>query len=98
MTLGKYAGWAGVVVVVVAASVLLVARYMGVRTGVAYVSEEEGGIVVIDLKTLEIVKRVQPKDVAPRGIALTFNGKYLVTANKDTADASVFDTRSLKMI
>lgn len=98
MSLGKYAAWAAVVVVVVAASVLAVARYAGVRTNVAYVSEEEGGIAVIDLKTLQIVKHVQPKDVAPRGIGLTFNGKYLVAADKDTADAAVFDTRSLKVI
>jgi len=98
MTLRRYAAWAIAILVIVAASILLVVRFTTVRRNVAYVSEEEGGIVVIDLNTLEIVRKVQPKDVAPRGIGLTFDGKYLVTANKDTADASVFDTRSLKMI
>src|SRR5277367_2579304 len=98
MTSRKYAGWAIAITVVLAACLLLLARMTRVPRNVAYVSEEEGGIVEIDLNTLEIVKRVQPPDVAPRGIGLTFDGKYLVAANKDTADASIFETRSLKML
>ena len=85
--------WTFALFVVVTACLLVYVRFVRVPTNVAYVSEEEGGIVVIDLNTLKVVKRVQPKDTAPRGIGITFDGKYLVTANKDTADASVFDTR-----
>jgi YVTN family beta-propeller protein len=62
------------------------------------VSEEDGGVSVIDLNTLKVVKRVHPKDVAPRGLGLTFDGKYLFTANKDTADGVVFNTRNLEAI
>ena len=85
--------WTFAIFVVVIACLLVYVRFVRVPKNVAYVSEEEGGIVVIDLGTLKVMKRVQPKDTAPRGIAVTFDGKYLVTANKDTADASVFDTR-----
>jgi YVTN family beta-propeller protein len=91
--------WTFAIFVVVIAGLLVYVRFIRIPNNVAYVSEEEGGIVVIDLNTLKIVKRVQPKDTAPRGIGVTFDGKYLVTANKDTGDASVFDTRGgLRMV
>lgn len=86
------------VFVVAIACLVLYFRFVRIPTNVAYVSEEGGGIVVIDLNTLEIKKRIQPKDAAPRGISITFDGKYLVTANKDTADATVFDTRGLRQV
>jgi YVTN family beta-propeller protein len=90
--------WTFAVFVVVIACLLIYVRFVRIPKNVAYVSEEDGGIVVIDLNTLKIVKRVHPKDSAPRGIGITFDGKYLVTANKDTADASVFDTRGLRLL
>ena len=68
-----------------------------VPTRVAYVSEQEGGISVIDLSTLTVVKRIQPENTAPRGLGLSFDGRYLFTANKDTADATVYDTRGLSL-
>jgi YVTN family beta-propeller protein len=68
-----------------------------IPTNVAYVTEEDGGISVIDLNQLRVIKRVHPSDVAPRGVGLTFDGQYLVTANKNTGDASVFDTRGLRL-
>src|SRR5262249_1070394 len=66
-------------------------------TNVAYVTEEQGQISVIDLSTLKVIKRAQPNDVAPRGIGITFDGRHLVTANKDTSDATVFNTKSLEL-
>jgi DNA-binding beta-propeller fold protein YncE len=86
-----------VFVVAIACAVLYV-RFIRIPNNVAYVSEEDGGIVAIDLNSLRVLKRVHPKDTAPRGIGVSFDGKYLVTANKDTADASVFDTRGLRLI
>ena len=94
---GKFL-WTFAVFVVVIACLVVYVRFVRIPKNVAYVSEEDGGIVVIDLNTLKIVKRVHPKDTAPRGIGITFDGKYLVTANKDTADASVFDTRGLRLV
>jgi YVTN family beta-propeller protein len=93
MSLRRNFFWTFAVFVVVIACLLVYVRFVRIPKNVAYVSEEEGGIVVINLNTLKVVKRIQPKDTAPRGIGITFDGKYLVTANKDTADASVFDTR-----
>jgi DNA-binding beta-propeller fold protein YncE len=84
--------------VAVMAGVVGYARFIRIPRNVAYVSEEDGGIVAIDLNTLQIRKRIHPKDTAPRGIGITFDGKYLVAANKDTDDASVFDTRGLRMV
>lgn len=67
-------------------------------TEVAYVSEEGSKISVIDLGSLQVVKTAQPKDVAPRGISLARQGRYLVTANKGTSDITVFDTRDLRLV
>jgi YVTN family beta-propeller protein len=97
MTAGKTAA------VLVAAGVaisgwFLYAKYLRVPTNVAYVTEEDGGVSVIDLKTLTVVKRVHPEDTAPRGESLTPDGKYLFTANKNTSDAAVYDTRRLRLV
>lgn len=93
----KFVLWALAVAVVITLGVLAYLHLTRIPTNVAYVTEEDGGVSVIDLNTLQVVKRVHPKDVAPRGIGLTFDGQYLITANKDTADATVFDTRGLKL-
>ncbi|MFZ0800777.1 MAG: hypothetical protein WBQ09_05445 [Terriglobales bacterium] len=69
-----------------------------VPTNVAYVSEEEGGVSVIDLSTLKVVRRVQPSDIAPRGLAVTFDGKYLITSNKNTSDGAIFSTADLSLL
>ncbi len=98
MSLGKHAVLVIVALVAFAVCVALYIRFTKTPTNVAYVSEEDGGISVIDLNTLKVVKRVHPKNVAPRGIAVTFDGNYLFTANKDTADATVFKTRGMSLL
>jgi YVTN family beta-propeller protein len=90
--------WAFALFVIVIACLEVYAHFIRIPTNVAYVSEEGGAIVVINLNTLKVERRIRPKDTAPRGIGITFDGKYLVTANKDTADASVFDTRGLRLV
>jgi DNA-binding beta-propeller fold protein YncE len=97
MSAGKTVGLLVVVAVVVAAAAVCYEKYIKIPTNVAYVSEESGGVAVIDLNTLKVTKRVHPPDVAPRGINITFDGKYVIVADKDTADATVFDTRGLKV-
>jgi YVTN family beta-propeller protein len=74
------------------------ARDVRVPTNIAYVTEEDGGISVIDLGTLKVIRRIQPADVQPRGIAVTFDGKYLITANKNTSDIAVFSTPRLRLV
>ncbi len=87
----------GVAILAAAAAAAVVLRLERIPRNVAYVSEEDGEISVIDLRTLEVVKRVQPENAAPRGLSLTLDGKYLFTANKDTGDASVYSTRGLRL-
>lgn len=69
-----------------------------VPTNVAYVTEEDGKIDQIDLRTLKIVRSIQPQDVAPRGEGITFDGKYLITADKDTSDIAIFSTPKLQLV
>jgi DNA-binding beta-propeller fold protein YncE len=92
---------AGVIVVVAAAAVaggIYWERNYRVPTNVAYVTEENGKIDVIDLATLKIARSIQPADLAPRGLAVTDDGKYLITAAKDTADIAIFSTPQLKLV
>ena len=79
-----------------AAGIYIYERYGTTPTNVAYVTEEEGGVSVIDLKTMQVIKRVHPPNTAPRGIGITMDGKYLLTANKNTSDASLYETHDLK--
>ena len=83
--------------VLIATAGLLYVRYVRPPSNVAYVSEEEGGIKVINLSTLQVVRGVQPADIAPRGIGITFDGKYLITANKNTSDIAIFGTPRLNV-
>jgi len=94
----KMAFWlAGVVVATLAATILWI-YFIRVPTNIAYVSEEDGGISVIDLKSLKVVRRVHSAEVAPRGLAITYDGKYLITSNKGTADIAVFNTPRLTLV
>jgi YVTN family beta-propeller protein len=87
-----------VVVLAVATGALLWTRYVRVPNNVAYVTEEEGGISVIDLTTMKVVRRIHPNDIAPRGLAVTFDGKYLITSNKNTSDVAIFSTPGLRLV
>ncbi|MGB0034634.1 MAG: beta-propeller fold lactonase family protein [Candidatus Acidiferrales bacterium] len=98
VSLGKLVGWVSAFIAVVLAVALLFSSARKIPRNVAYVSEEEGGISVINLDTLQVEKRIHLENFSPRGIGITFDGKRLITANKNTADASVFDTRGLRLI
>lgn len=65
---------------------------------VAYVSNEKGGVSFIDLKTLKVVKDVELGDVTPRGIGVTNDGAFVLTANKTTDDVSVIDTKTGQVV
>ena len=84
--------------VLVASAALVYVRYMKAPTNVGYVSEEEGGIKVINLGTLQVIRSIQPPDIAPRGIGITFDGKYLITADKNTSDIAIFGTPRLNIV
>lgn len=87
-----------VAIVVVAAALIFWTHHLVVPTNVAYVSEEEGAISMIDLDTLKVVRRVQTGDIAPRGLTVTFDGRYVITANKNTSDLAIFNTAHLLLV
>ena len=64
---------------------------MAAANGVAYVSNQNGSVSVIDLDTMESKGSVNIGAKSPRGIAITSNGKWLVTANKDDNNISIAD-------
>jgi YVTN family beta-propeller protein len=61
---------------------------------VAYVSNQGDGVTVLDTRTLKPVARIVVGP-GPRGLGITPDGRWLLTANKETADVSVVDTASL---
>ena len=67
-------------------------------TEVAYVSNQAGGVTVINLHNMKAEKTFSVGGKGPRGIGITPNGKYLLTANEHTADVSVIDTSTDKVV
>lgn len=57
--------------------------------GVAYVSNQDGGVSTIDIETMETTGTIDIQAKGPRGIGITADGKLLVTANKDDDNISV---------
>jgi YVTN family beta-propeller protein len=90
--------WLLTVIIIAPAGRIFGADSPKVPTNVAYVSEEEGGISVIDLSTLKIIRRSETSDLEPRGLAVTFDGKYVITSNKNTRDGAVFSTPDLRLL
>lgn len=66
-------------------------------TGVAYVTNQKDGVSVVDLNTMQIVGTIDVKAEDPRGIGLTPEGKYLITANKD-GNITVIDTATREVV
>lgn len=64
----------------------------------AYVSNQEAGVTVIDIDTSSIVGQIDVKGKTPRGIAITDDGKFLLTANRDSNDVSVIDLATQKFL
>lgn len=62
--------------------------------GLAYVSNQDGGVSVIDLNIMETVRSIDNKAGTPRGIGITADGKTLITANKDEGNISIIDVDS----
>jgi YVTN family beta-propeller protein len=65
---------------------------------VAYVSSQDTGVSIISLDTLEPIGMVEVEAKGPRGIGVTADGKYLVTANRDGGDVTVFDLVANKLV
>ena len=66
--------------------------------GKAYVTNQEGGVTVIDLNTMETTGAIDVQAAGPRGIGITPDGKWLVTANKDDNNISIIDTATSALV
>ena len=66
--------------------------------GLAYVTNQDKGVSVISLETFAVVGTIDVEANEPRGIGVTRDGKYLVTANRESGDVSVIDTATRKIV
>ena len=76
----------------------LVSAWADVPRDVAYVSNQDNGVTVIDLASLKPVKTIDVGGKGPRGIAVTPDGKLLLSANQHTGDVSVVDTSDDRVV
>ena len=68
-----------------------------VPDNVAYVTSQGGDVTVLDTRTLKPVTHIVVGP-GPRGLAITPDGRWLLTANQGTSDVSVVDTTSSKEV
>lgn len=70
-------------------------------SGFAYVSSQNSlsaGVSVIDLATMEVVKTIDVKAEAPRGLGITDDGKKLIVATRENESIAVIDTATGEVI
>lgn len=72
--------------------------YAAGEKGLAYVSNQDGDITVIDLDSLAVIDAIDVEDKSPRGIGVTPDGRLLISANRDGGDISVIERASGKVI
>jgi YVTN family beta-propeller protein len=66
--------------------------------GKAYVSNQDGGVSVIDLNTLTTTGTIDVKGEGPRGLAVSDDGKLLVVATRENGSVSVIDTATNEVL
>ena len=66
--------------------------------GKAYVSNQEGGVSIINLNTMETEGSIDIQAKNPRGIGVTEDGSFLITANKDDENLSVIDLKTNQFV
>ncbi len=64
----------------------------------AYISDENLGVYVVDLKTLRLIKTIPLRKWGIRGIGVVKNGKYIVAAAKKRRSLVVIDTGNYKVV
>ena len=57
--------------------------------GKAYVSNQDGGVSVIDLNTLTSTANIDVKAEGPRGLAVSDDGKLLIVATRENGSISI---------
>ena len=66
--------------------------------GKAYVSNQDGGVSVIDLNTLTSTADIDVKAEGPRGLAITDDGKFLIVATRENGSVSIIDTATNEVV
>jgi len=66
--------------------------------GKAYVSNQDGGVSVIDLNTLTPTTDIDVKADGPRGLAVSDDGKQLIVATRENGSVSIIDTATNEVI
>ena len=66
--------------------------------GMAYVTNQNGDVTVIDLATLETVSEIEVGAEGPRGLGVTADGTLLVTANGEAGNLSVIDRATGELV
>lgn len=66
--------------------------------GKAYVSNQDGGVTVIDLNTLSSTGSIDVKGEGPRGLAISEDGKQLIVATRENGSISVIDTATNEVV
>jgi YVTN family beta-propeller protein len=66
--------------------------------GKAYVSNQDGGVTVIDLNTLTTEADIDVKAEGPRGLAVSEDGKLLIVATRENGSISIIDTATNAVI
>lgn len=66
--------------------------------GKAYVSNQDGGVTVLDINTLTSTANIDVKADGPRGLAVTEDGKFLIVATRENGSVSVIDTATNEVV
>lgn len=66
--------------------------------GIAYVSNQDGGVSVIDINTHTVTATIDVKAEGPRGLAVTDDGKFLVVATRENGSVSVIDLATNEVV
>lgn len=66
--------------------------------GKAYVSNQDGGVTVLDINTLATTANIDVKAEGPRGLAVTEDGKFLIVATRENGSVSVIDTATNEVV
>lgn len=61
-------------------------------SGLAYVTSQDAGVSVIDLASMQVIKQIDVKGEAPRGLGITEDGTKLIVATRENGSISVIDT------
>jgi YVTN family beta-propeller protein len=71
--------------------------HAAVPENVAYVTSQGGGVTVLDTRTMKPLAQIAVGP-GPRGLAITPDGRWLLTANQGSSDVSVVDTASFREV